>query len=141
MCPERSLPQGELFLISNLTFHSVYTYMSVQCRSAALAVMAAMLDGSKRFLAAADDHVSTAVTPFTPFSTHLGAILRELHHRLLLAVSTETQPTVLTRAVRCLAVLASNTPYQQLTSGYASQILSALQPLSCHKGCCSFFSP
>lgn len=107
----------------------------LQCRSAALAVLCAMLDRSKPLLAAADDRVHHSVGfAFTPFSSHLGAMLRELHHRLLLVLATEAQPTVLTRAARCLAVLASNTPYQQLSSGYATRMLSALQSLSQHKG-------
>ncbi|CAI8024384.1 HEAT repeat-containing protein 6 [Geodia barretti] len=105
-----------------------------KCRSAALAVLCAMLDRSKPLLAAADDRLHHSLgLAFTPFSSHLGAMLREVHHRLLLSLGTETQPTVLTRAARSLALLAANTPYQQLSSGYATRMLSALQCLSQHK--------
>ena len=106
----------------------------LQCRSAALAVLYALLEGSRPYLAAANDHILTAMLPFTPFSSQLGAILRELHHGLHLCLGTETQPVVLTRAVRCLAILITNTPYHQLSSGYTSRILSALKPLSQHRG-------
>ena len=96
-----------------------------------------MLDRSKPLLAAADDRLHHSLgLAFTPFSSHLGAMLREVHHRLLLSLGTETQPTVLTRAARSLALLAANTPYQQLSSGYATRMLSALQCLSQHKGRC-----
>ena len=92
-----------------------------------------MLEGSRPYLAAADDQQSSGLA-FTPFSSRLGGVLQELHHCLLLAVGTEAQPVVLTRAIRCLAILASNMPYHQLSSGYTSRILATLRPLSHHRG-------
>lgn len=107
---------------------------SVQCRSAALTVLCTMLEGTRPYLAAADDRLHSCGLTFTPFSSRLGGVLRELHHRLLLALGVEAQPVVLTRAVRCLAILTSSTPYHQLSSGYATRVLSALYPLSEHRG-------
>lgn len=108
--------------------------LSLQCRSAALAVLYTMLEGSRPYLAAADDHSHSAGMAFTPFSVQLGGVLREMHHCLVLSLGIEAQSVVLTRAVRCLAMLAGNTPYHQLSSGHTSRILSALQPLSHHRG-------
>lgn len=93
-----------------------------------------MLEGTRPYLAAADDHLQSCGLAFTPFSSQLGGILSELHHCLILSLGTEAQPVVLTRAVRCLATLANTTPYHQLRSGYVSRILSALHPLSQYKG-------
>lgn len=98
-----------------------------------MAVLSAMVDNSKPFLAAADDCTANACA-FTSFSSQLGAILREVHHRLLLSLETEAHPAVLTQTARSLAVLVSNAPYHKLSSGYVSRILSALQPLSHHRG-------
>ena len=93
-----------------------------------------MLDGSRPYLAAANDRVLNPGLAFTPFSSQLGATLRELHHRMMLSLDTETHAMVLTRAIRCVAILASNTPYHQLSSGYVARILSSLHPQSRHKG-------
>lgn len=93
-----------------------------------------MLEGARPYLTAADDHPHSCGLAFTPFSSQLGGILSEFHRCLILSLGTETQPVVLTRAIRCLATLANVTPYHQLCSGYASRILSVLRPLSQHKG-------
>lgn len=93
-----------------------------------------MIDGSRPYLAAADDHLCNVGLTFTPFSSQLGAILKELHHQLILCLETETNAMVLTRAIRCVAILAINTPYNQLSSGYTTRILSSLYSLSQHRG-------
>ena len=93
-----------------------------------------MLDGSKPYLAAADDRLKPEGMAFTPFSSRLGALLKELHNQLLVVVKTETHPVVLTRAVRTLAILVRNTPYQQLSTGYVSHIVFTLHGLISHRG-------
>lgn len=110
------------------------TTVLVQCRSAALLVLSSMLEGSRPYLAAADDKHHCGGLSFTPFSSRLGAVLRELHHQLLLCVNTEAHQVVLTRAIRCLALLVTNTPYHQLSSGYLSRVVATLHSLTQHKG-------
>ena len=80
------------------------------------------------------DHRPRPVQPFTPYSTTLGNIVRELHRSLLLALTAESHPTTLTQLIKTVAVLVANTPYHQLTDGYVTKVLATLLCFSRHKG-------
>ena len=121
-------------VFSTVSFPLSDTLLVFQCRLAALLVLCSLLEGSRPYLAAADDKFACGTLSFTPFSCRLGAVLRELHHQLLLALTTETHTVILTRAVRCLALLVANTPYQQLSPGYLGRVISTLHSLTGHKG-------
>lgn len=73
--------------------------LSLQVRACALQVLSAMLDGSRQFLAVAEDTTSPR-TSYTPFSFSLAIVIRELHRTLSLALLAETSPQSLTQVVK-----------------------------------------
>lgn len=118
-------------------------------------MLCAMLEGSKPYLAAADD-CPLPSQPFTPYSSTLGAVLKELHRCLLLALAAEPHHTTLTQTIKvaspasppwlspglsdcacllqCLSLLVTNTPYSQLSEGYITRVTSSLFPYTSNKG-------
>ena len=72
--------------------------------------------------------------PFTPYSTTLGNIVRELHRSLLLALTAESHSTTLTQLIKAVSVLVANAPYHKLSDGYLTKILATLHRFSRHKG-------
>ena len=73
--------------------------LSLQVRASALQVLSAMLDGSRQFLAVAEDTASPR-TSYTPFSFSLATSVRELHRALSLALLAETSPQTLTQVIK-----------------------------------------
>lgn len=90
-------------LYISLTFHNMcYMYVfvfSLQVRLCALQVLCAMLDGSRQFLAVAEDTASPR-TSYTPFSFMLATTIRELHRTLSLALIAETSSQTLTQVIK-----------------------------------------
>uniref|UniRef100_A0A671WWG8 HEAT repeat-containing protein 6 n=1 Tax=Sparus aurata TaxID=8175 RepID=A0A671WWG8_SPAAU len=72
---------------------------SPKVRACALQVLSAMLDGSRQFLAVAEDTASPR-TSYTPFSFLLATAVRELHRALSLALLAETSPQTLTQVIK-----------------------------------------
>lgn len=70
-----------------------------QVRACALQVLSAILDGSRQFLAAAEDTASPR-TSYTPFSFLLATSIRELHRALSLALLAETAPQTLVQVIK-----------------------------------------
>lgn len=68
-------------------------------RACALQVLSALLDGSRQFLAMAED-TAAPPTSFTPFSFLLAMAVRELHRSLTLALLAETSPQTLTQVIK-----------------------------------------
>ncbi|XP_019850882.1 PREDICTED: HEAT repeat-containing protein 6-like isoform X1 [Amphimedon queenslandica] len=99
---------------------------SHKCQSAAISVLMSILDNSKPFLAMASDPSSGPTHPFISYSNKLGGVIRELHRSLLEFISKEKRATLLTQAVKCLAILVSNTSYHKLTTSYIKDILLCL---------------
>ncbi|KAM4545407.1 HEAT repeat-containing protein 6 [Odontesthes bonariensis] len=89
---------------------------SPKVRLCALQVLSAILDGSRQFLAVAEDTASPR-TSYTPFSFALATAIRELHCGLSLALLAETSPQTLTQVIKCHAYLVSNAPYHRLKPG------------------------
>ncbi|CAI2176297.1 4075_t:CDS:10 [Funneliformis geosporum] len=89
-------------------------------RISACSVINTMIDGSRQYLAAADDR--EIKTSFTSLSAKLGTIVRELHAGLLQVISREDHNLVLTQLLKCCNVLASNMAYDRLSSGYLSRL-------------------
>lgn len=58
-----------------------------------------MLDGSRQFLAVAEDTASPR-TSYTPFSFLLATAVRELHRALSLALLAETSSQTLTQVIK-----------------------------------------
>ncbi|RVE63858.1 hypothetical protein OJAV_G00140570 [Oryzias javanicus] len=94
---------------------------SPKVRLCALQVLTAILDGSRQFLAVAEDTASPR-TSYTPFSFLLATSVRELHRALSLALLAETSSQTLTQVVKCLAFLVANAPYHRLRPGLLTSL-------------------
>ncbi|XP_017273447.1 HEAT repeat-containing protein 6 [Kryptolebias marmoratus] len=105
---------------------------SPKVRLCALQVLSAILDGSRQFLAAAEDTASPR-TSYTPFSFTLASSIRELHRSLSLALLAETSPQTLTQVIKCLAFLVSNAPYHRLRPGLLSQLWKQIRSYVRHR--------
>ncbi|XP_064392489.1 HEAT repeat-containing protein 6-like isoform X3 [Halichondria panicea] len=103
-----------------------------KCRGGALSVLFTLLEGSKVYLAPADDRPRPSQA-FTPYSVTLGNIVQELHRSLLLAMATESQHNTLTQVVHTLAQLVANCPYHQLSDGYVRRVTVAIERYSTHR--------
>ncbi|XP_070700331.1 HEAT repeat-containing protein 6 [Pempheris klunzingeri] len=105
---------------------------SPKVRTCALQVLSAMLDGSRQFLAVAEDTASPR-TSYTPFSFSLATAVRELHRALSLALLAETSPQTLTQVIKCLAYLVANAPYHRLRPGLLSPLWKQMRPYVRHR--------
>ncbi|KAM4726501.1 HEAT repeat-containing protein 6 isoform 2-T2 [Anableps anableps] len=105
---------------------------SAKVRLCALQVLSAILDGSRQFLAAAEDTASPR-TSYTPFSFMLAAAIRELHRGLSLALLAETSSQTLTQVIKCLAFLVANAPYHRLRPGLLSMLWKQIRPYVRHR--------
>ncbi|XP_019725206.1 HEAT repeat-containing protein 6 isoform X2 [Hippocampus comes] len=105
---------------------------SPKVRMCALQALSAMLDGSRQFLAVAEDTASPR-TSYTPFSFTLATAVRELHRSLSLALMAETSPHTLTQVIKCLAHLVSNAPYHRLRPGLLSSLWKQIRPYVRHR--------
>uniref|UniRef100_A0A3Q2QUI5 HEAT repeat-containing protein 6 n=1 Tax=Fundulus heteroclitus TaxID=8078 RepID=A0A3Q2QUI5_FUNHE len=105
---------------------------SPKVRLCALQVLSAILDGSRQFLAAAEDTASPR-TSYTPFSFMLATAIRELHRGLSLALLAETSSQTLTQVIKCQAFLVANVPYHRLRPGLLSLLWKQIRPYVRHR--------
>uniref|UniRef100_A0A8C2XIL6 HEAT repeat-containing protein 6 n=1 Tax=Cyclopterus lumpus TaxID=8103 RepID=A0A8C2XIL6_CYCLU len=105
---------------------------SPKVRACALQVLSAMLDGSRQFLAVAEDTASPRKS-YTPFSFLLANAIRELHRALTLALLAETSHQTLTQVIKCLAHLVANAPYHRLRPGLLSPLWKQMRPYVRHR--------
>ncbi|XP_029957461.1 HEAT repeat-containing protein 6 [Salarias fasciatus] len=105
---------------------------SPKVRLCALQVLSGILDGSRQFLAVAEDTASPR-TSYTPFSLTLATTIRELHRSLSLALLAETSPQTLTQVIKCLGFLVSNAPYHRLRPGLLTQLWKQIRPHLRHR--------
>ncbi|CAN9501359.1 unnamed protein product [Ophioblennius macclurei] len=105
---------------------------SPKVRLCALQVLSGILDGSRQFLAVAEDTASPR-TSYTPFSFTLATTVRELHRSLSLALLAETSPQTLTQVIKCLAFLVANAPYHRLRPGLLTQLWKQIRPHLRHR--------
>ncbi|KAL5016169.1 hypothetical protein ScPMuIL_005758 [Solemya velum] len=105
---------------------------SPKCRMGALAALTALIDGTKPYLAVANDieHFRMA---FVPFSTILGSTIKELHRCLLLALVAENYPLTVTQVIKCLATLILNVPYHRMRPGLLSRVIKHVRHFINHK--------
>ncbi|GBC04366.1 hypothetical protein RclHR1_05640009 [Rhizophagus clarus] len=89
-------------------------------RILACSVISTMIDGSKQYLAVADDR--DAKTSFTSLSAKLGTIVRELHAGLFRVILREDYNPVLAQLLKCCNVLVNNAAYDRLSLNYLSRI-------------------
>ncbi|XP_034034279.1 HEAT repeat-containing protein 6 isoform X3 [Thalassophryne amazonica] len=105
---------------------------SAKVRACAIQVVSAMLEGSRQFLAVAED-MSTPRASFTSLSFSLATSIRELHRTLGLALLAEASAHTLTQVIKCLAYLLGNSPYHRLKPGLLSTLFKQLSPYVRHK--------
>ncbi|XP_019941793.2 HEAT repeat-containing protein 6 [Paralichthys olivaceus] len=105
---------------------------SPKVRASALQVLSAMLNGSRQFLAVAEDTASPP-TSYTPFSFSLATTIREMHRALSLALVAETTSQTLTQVFKCLACLVFNAPYHRLRPGLLSPLWKQMRPYLGHR--------
>ncbi|CAG5122678.1 unnamed protein product [Candidula unifasciata] len=113
-------------------FTTILRDPSPRCRMAAVASLTSMLESTKPYLAAAEE-ISTHQSAFTPFSTILGSMIRDMHRCLLQALVAENFKSVLTQIIKCLANLVSNVPYHRLNPGLLSRVLKQIRHFYNHK--------
>ncbi|KAL6060488.1 HEAT repeat-containing protein 6 [Balamuthia mandrillaris] len=89
-------------------------------RSQAAAVLTAVLEGSKPFMVAVEEHKERRPLnrAFVPFSQTLAHMIREVHNGLFTALDKENN---------CLTALVSAAPYEKLSDGFLTAILSRLK--------------
>uniref|UniRef100_A0A8C8DXS8 HEAT repeat-containing protein 6 n=1 Tax=Oryzias sinensis TaxID=183150 RepID=A0A8C8DXS8_9TELE len=105
---------------------------SPKVRLCALQVLTAMLDGSRQFLAVAED-TAPPRTSYTPFSFLLATSVRELHRALSLALLAETSSQTLTQVIKCLSFLVANAPYHRLRHGLLTSLWKQIRPYVRHR--------
>ncbi|XP_076434572.1 HEAT repeat-containing protein 6-like isoform X2 [Babylonia areolata] len=113
-------------------FTSILKDPSPKCRMGALVSLTAMLDGTKQFMAAAEESYHQR-TSFTPLSTVLGSMIREMHRALLQALVVENYNLTLTQLIKCLATLVVNVPYHRLQPGLLSRVVKQIRHFLSHK--------
>ncbi|CAH8600476.1 unnamed protein product [Heterobilharzia americana] len=82
---------------------------------------------NKRFAIAED--LSPHSASFVPYSVKLAMELRQLHRRLLLAISVEKSFTIQTSLLKALNALVLVTPYQRLQPGLLTTLLPVISHL------------
>ncbi|XP_018586040.2 HEAT repeat-containing protein 6 [Scleropages formosus] len=105
---------------------------SPKVRAGSLQVLSALLEGSRKFLSAAED-TGAPRQAFTPFSVTLAGSLRELHRGLVLALVAESSSQTLTQVIKCLAHLVCNVPYGRLRPGLLKTLWQQIGPYVSHR--------
>ncbi|XP_071789810.1 HEAT repeat-containing protein 6-like [Asterias amurensis] len=114
-------------------FTSMLKDPAPKARVGSVVVLSALLDGSRQFLAAADDRDMKRRSAFTPFSHTLAATIKEMHRCVLLALMAESFSTTLTQIIKCLSILVQNVPYHKLNPGLLTKIVKGIRPYFSHK--------
>lgn len=115
----------------NLLYVAQYDPNS-RCRSAALQVSAQILYGSKGFLYQAEMNSKRCPATFIPFSVSLGYTVRAIYKSLSAILSSESSLTVLTHALKCLAVLVQASPLHQFEKGFVQNFVDNVKPFVYH---------
>ncbi|XP_022108453.1 HEAT repeat-containing protein 6-like [Acanthaster planci] len=113
-------------------FTSMLKDPAPKARVGSVVVLAALVDGSKQFLAAADDS-DLKHAAFTPFSHTLASTIKEIHRCLILALMAESFSTTLTQIIKCLSILVQNVPYHKLAPGLLTKIVKGIKPYFTHR--------
>eukprot|EP00058_Branchiostoma_floridae_P013438 XP_002598926.1 hypothetical protein BRAFLDRAFT_79857 [Branchiostoma floridae] len=103
-----------------------------EARGNALLVLSSLVDGSKQYLAAAEE-TAPKQTAFTPYSVTLGSTVKEIHRCLLLALAAESNVHTLFYLLKCFATLIPNVPYHRLQPGLITKVVRQIRPLLSHK--------
>ncbi|XP_064612344.1 HEAT repeat-containing protein 6-like [Liolophura sinensis] len=105
---------------------------SPKCRMGALSALTALFDGTKPYLAAAEDSVQLS-SAFTPYSVVLGSMVKELHRSLLLSLVAENFPLTITQLIKCIATLVANVSYHRLNPGLLSRVIKQIRHFIHHR--------
>ncbi|CAH1231205.1 HEATR6 [Branchiostoma lanceolatum] len=113
-------------------FTSILKDPAPKARGNALLVLSSLVDGSKQYLAAAEE-TAPKQTAFTPYSVTLGSTVKEIHRCLLLALAAESNVHTLFYLLKCFATLIVNVPYHRLQPGLLTKVVRQIRPLLSHK--------
>ncbi|XP_078681008.1 HEAT repeat-containing protein 6-like [Branchiostoma floridae x Branchiostoma belcheri] len=113
-------------------FTSILKDPAPKARGNALLVLSSLVDGSKQYLAAAEE-TAPKQTAFTPYSVTLGSTVKEIHRCLLLALAAENNFHTLFYLLKCFATLIPNVPYHRLQPGLLTKVVRQIRPLLSHK--------
>ncbi|XP_035690428.1 HEAT repeat-containing protein 6-like [Branchiostoma floridae] len=113
-------------------FTSILKDPAPKARGNALLVLSSLVDGSKQYLAAAEE-TAPKQTAFTPYSVTLGSTVKEIHRCLLLALAAESNVHTLFYLLKCFATLIPNVPYHRLQPGLITKVVRQIRPLLSHK--------
>ncbi|EDO41325.1 predicted protein, partial [Nematostella vectensis] len=103
---------------------------SPRARSGGVGVLTELLDGSRQFLAAAEDREELSpARPYTSFSIKLASTIHELHRCLLQALIAETSLPAKLHLLKCLSVLVLNSHYNRLKTGLLTRVVHQVKPL------------
>ncbi|KAJ8312659.1 hypothetical protein KUTeg_010032 [Tegillarca granosa] len=103
-----------------------------KCRMGALTALTALIEGTKTYLAVADDSEDLR-TAFLPFSSVIGSTIRELHRCLLVALISENFPLTLTQLIKCMSVLVANVPYHKMRPGLLTRVMKQVRNFLYHR--------
>jgi len=115
--PDSPLPRPSLFSIMKDS-------PAPKLRSAAAAAFSAMIDGSKQYLAMADDSGVTGT--FLSLSQKVGNFVIVIHSELYATLATETDPSNISQLVKVFGILAANCPYGRLKKRYLTPFVELL---------------
>ncbi|XP_055530262.1 HEAT repeat-containing protein 6 [Wyeomyia smithii] len=108
---------------------------SPKCRKAAIQATSFLLYKSKPFLIQAEGN-TRAPASFTPFSIALGRMLIEMYDMLTQALADESDYSVLTQILKCLAVFIQATPFHRLRNGIVTKFVRFVRILTRHSDPC-----
>lgn len=112
--PAPSLASGTLFTV-------LQSEEASKVRAACLSALIALLDNSRTFWLAADETAAGAgPRTFISYAATLVAIVRGVHTGLWRVLDTEATTPCLCLALKALALLAVNAPYEKLGAGLVS---------------------
>ena len=99
-----------------------------KARVGALMVLSSMLEGSKTFLSLGIQKGDSSA--FVSFSSMLSSSVCNIHTTLLKALPKERSVLVRVHILKCLSMLAANTPYLKLPEGFITSIFSKIKTVS-----------
>ncbi|XP_053684923.1 HEAT repeat-containing protein 6 [Sabethes cyaneus] len=108
---------------------------SPKCRKVAIQATSQLLYRSKPFLIQAESS-EKAPASFTPFSIALGNMLIQMYDMLTQALADESDYSVLTQILKCLAVFIQATPFHRLRNGIVTKFARFVRILTRHTDPC-----
>eukprot|EP01114_Cavostelium_apophysatum_P019226 TRINITY_DN6139_c0_g1_i1.p1 TRINITY_DN6139_c0_g1~~TRINITY_DN6139_c0_g1_i1.p1 ORF type:complete len:1037 (+),score=195.16 TRINITY_DN6139_c0_g1_i1:31-3111(+) len=135
--PKTFYPYWSVFIPSsphplNPSLFSVILHDPVsRVRGVGASTLSSILEPSKNYLLVANDSSKTG--SFIPISHTVGAMIREIHNGLMAAMDSESHVPTLNQIIKCTTVLVNSTPYDRLSAGLLTGVVSRLLKLVMHR--------